>query len=332
MTPSSAATAPPSSAASAAFRLNLPTSSPSDKQLAKPSQPAPVDVSPRWLLTAFAATLLLAVFCGYAALCLLFYQGQWQLIYQPSRAISDTPLRHGVPFDNFEFAVDEAGRPTLNGWYIPADPGSKYATATVLYLHDARGSLSDCLPALLALHATGINVFAFDYRGFGFSSGAHPTERLATEDSVAAWTYLTDLRHIPPRNLVVFGDGVGATFAAHLAAQFAPAGVILEDPNPPARQILLSDARARIVPLWLLQTEKLDPASDLATAHVPRLFLNVRNPPGAPNPRGAGALGSDPTRALFEASFYPKQYVDLHSAPASAITTTLQRFFDDVLH
>jgi pimeloyl-ACP methyl ester carboxylesterase len=329
---SSAATALPLSAASAALPSNLPTSSPSDKQLAKLLQPAPVDVSPRWLLIAFAATLSLAVFCGYAALCLLFYQGQWQLIYHPSHGIADTPLRHGIPLDSFKFAVDEVGRPTLNGWYIPADPGSKYGTATVLYLHDARGSLSDTVPALITLHALGINVFAFDYRGFGFSSGAHPTERLATEDSVAAWTYLTDLRHIPPRDLVLFGDGVGATFAAHLAAQFAPAGVILEDPNPPARQILLSDARTRIVPLRLLQTEKLDPTPDLTKAHVPRLFLNVRNPPGAPNPHGAGTLGSDPTRALFEASSYPKQYVDLHSAPTSAITTTLQRFFDDVLH
>ncbi len=130
---------------------------------------------------------------------------------------------------------------------------------TVLYLHDGNGSLSDCLPALDALHTAGINVFAFDYRGFGRSAGAHPTEATATADSIAGWTYLTDTRHLPPRSLIVFGDGTGVTFAAHLGAQFAPAGVALEDPSPTARQIFRSDARARIVPLWLLQNEDSTP-------------------------------------------------------------------------
>jgi pimeloyl-ACP methyl ester carboxylesterase len=283
-------------------------------------QPAadPVDVSPRWLLSAFALTVLLAALCGYAALCLLFRQGQWQLIYHPSRAIPKNPASVGLAFDEVHFDVNDAGRPQLDGWYIPAAAGSKYASDTVLYLHDARGSLSDAGPALLHLHSLGVNVFAFDYEGFGLSSGAHPSESLATQDSIAAWTYLTDLRHIQPHNLIVFGNGVGATFAAHLGAQFAPAGVILEDPSPSARQILLSDARVRIVPLWLLQKEKLDPAADLAASHIPRLFLDVRG-------------DSARTRELFNLSSYPKQYFDLRASPTSIWSATLLRFFDDVL-
>ena len=288
-------------------------------------QPAaePITVSPRWLAIAFGITLLLAALCGYGALCLLFYQGQWQLLFHPSRAITATPASAGLAWEEIHFDVTDAGLPQLDGWWIPADPGSKYVTATVLYLHDARGSLSGCVPALAALHAIGINVFAFDYRGFGRSAGSHPTERLAADDSIAAWTYLTDTRHISPRNIIVFGDGVGATFAARLAAQFAPAGAILEDPNPPARQILLSDARARILPLWLLQNEHLDPSGDLASSRIPRLFLDRHG-------------DSTRTRALFEASAYPKQYFDLRAlpdtGPDSAFTATLTRFYDDVLH
>ncbi len=279
-------------------------------------------VSPRWLLSAFACTVLLAAFCGYAALCFLFYQGQWQLIYHPSRTIAATPASAGLAFDEVHFDVDEAGQPRLDGWWIPAAPNSKYVTATVLYLHDARGSLSDCLPVAGTLHSVGINVFAFDYRGFGRSAGAHPTEQLSTEDSVAAWTWLTDIRHIPPRSIIAFGDGVGAVFAARLGAQFAPAGVILEDPGVSARSTFAADARTRILPLWLLQNEKLDPTADLASAHVPRLFLDMRG-------------DSVRTRALFDASSYPKQYFDLRTVPnggpGSAFTATLRRFFDDVL-
>ena len=302
----------------------------------------PPDISPRWLFTALSLSLLAAALCAYAALCLLFYQGQWQLIFHPSRAITATPASAGLAYKEIHFDVTEGGLPQLDGWWIPADPQSKYVTVAVLYLHDANGSLSGCVPALATLHSTGVNVFAFDYRGFGRSAGSHPTERLATADSIAAWTYLTDTRHIPPRNLIVFGDGVGATFAARLAAQFAPAGVILEDPNPPARQILLSDARARILPLWLLQNQRLDPSADLASSHIPRLFLDRRGDAEVSTVHASGVAAPHSTRAraLFEASSYPKQYFDLRAfpetspeaSPDSALTATLSRFYDDVLH
>jgi len=290
------------------------------KKSARGPQPVaePITVSPRWLAAAFAAVVLLAALCGYGALCLLFYQGQWQLLFRPSRTISATPAGLDLRFDEVHFDVNNEGQPQLYGWWVPAAPRAPYANATVLYLHDAQGSLSDSLPALDILHTAGINVFAFDYRGFGFSSGAHPTEQTATADAIAAWTFLTDLRHITPRNLIVFGDGVGATLAARLAVLFAPAGVILEDPNQTARQIYLTDARARILPLWLLQNETLDPTADLAGAHAPRLFLDHR---------GDSTL----TRTLFNASSYPKQYVDLRSSSESAVIASLRRFFDDVV-
>ncbi len=287
--------------------------------LARPvAQPAG-PVSLRWLLTALAIIVFLAAVCGYGVLCLLFYQGQWQLLFHPSRTITVTPASIGIPYQEMKFAATYNEPPILASWSIPATPKSKYVTDTVLYLHDARGSLSDCVPALAALHSTGINVFALDYRGFGRSSALHPTERSLNEDAASAWTYLTDQLGIPPGRIIVLGDGVGATLAAHLANRFAPAGIILEDPNPTADQILLSDSRARLVPLWLLQNEKLDPSTDLAAGHIPRLFLDARG-------------DSARTRQLFDLSSYPKQYFDLRSAPNSTVAATLRRFFDDTLH
>lgn len=292
---------------------------PAPRTRTQPAAEPPPLVSVRWLFTALALSLLLAVFCGYGALCLLFYQGQWQMLFHPSRSIAATPATAGLAYDDIRFDVTETGLPQLDGWWIPAAPGSPHAAGAILYLHPANGSLSDSVPTLAMLHHLGINVFAFDYRGFGRSLGAHPTERLATDDAVAAWTYLTDTRHIAPRNLVVYGDGAGFTFAARLAARFAPAGVILQDPNPPARQIFAADARARILPLWLLQKEYLDPGADLAQTHIPRLFIGRR---------GDAAL----THRLFANSTGPKQYFDLRSTSPSTLPDTLSRFLDEVLH
>lgn len=282
-----------------------------------PSEPPPL-VSGRWLLAAIGVVLCAAAICGYAALCLLFYQGQWQLLFHPARAVMATPASVGLAFDEIHFDVTETGLPQLDGWWIPAAPQSAYTADSILYLHDARGSLSDTLPALTALHHLGINVFAIDYRGFGRSSGAHPTERLAKADADAAWAWLTNTRAISPTSIIVYGDGAGATLAAHLAANFAPAGVILEDPNPPARQVFASDARARILPLFLLQNEYLDPTADLARSHVPRLFLDRK---------GDAAL----TYRLFQASSPPKTLVDLRHSPDSTVQAALIRFLDEVL-
>jgi uncharacterized protein len=302
----------------AKVKSNPPASRTQSTPPAGATPEAPPTVSASWLLTAFITVLIGAAISGYGALCLLFYQGQWQLLFHPSRAITATPASTGLAFDDIHFDVTETGIPQLSGWWIPAAPASAHAADTILYLHGASGSLSDTVPALAELHSLGINVFAIDYRGFGHSTGAHPTERLATADASASWIWLTDSRSIPPGHIIVYGDGAGAVFAAHLGAEFAPAGIILQDPIPTAREILLADARARILPLFLLQNQRLDPTADLISAHLPRLFLDRHD-------------GSTRAHQLFLISSYPRTYADLRRSPPSTVDSALRGFLDEVL-
>jgi uncharacterized protein len=267
--------------------------------------PPPVTVSPRWLAGALGAALALAVACAYGTLALLFYQGQWQLVLHPAKKVTATPR---AKFDEIHFDVTETGVPQLDGWWVPADAGA----LTVLYLHGGDGSLSDCVSDLDALHALGVNVFAFDYRGYGRSVGPHPDEARMTEDVDAAWTYLTDTRHMDGAKLVAYGTGVGASLAAELAARHAVAGVVLDGPSEPARKMIGADARAKVLPLRLLLTERFDPADALKTLTTPKLFLD-RN--GA-RPR---------TVELYRAAADPKQYFELKQD--AEYQETLQRFF-----
>lgn len=306
------------------------------------SEPPPL-VSARWLVSAIVLAFLGAALCAYGALCLLFYQGQWQMLFHPSRSITATPATVGLAYRDVRFDVTNEGVPRLDAWWVPSSTQSgqpsPWAADTFLYLHGSRGSLSDTVPALARLHALGLNVFAIDYQGYGHSVGRHPTERLLDDDSVAAWKYLTVSRNIRPQHIVVYGDGVGATLTARIAARFSPAAIVLQDPNPPARKIFLDDARARLLPLFLLQKEFLDPAADLARSRVPRLFLDAHPAParsvitGPLTPAFITPAGPD-TRAhqLFAISSPPKQYFDLRSSPPANLTTTVRRFLDEYLH
>ena len=235
-----------------------------------PQQPL---ASARWMLGAMGAIVLLAAVCVYITFCLLFWQGQWQLVFKPSRAIPSTPASTGLKFDEISFDSTETGILQLNGWWIPADP-QRYAADTVLLLHNGVGSLSDTLPQLQALHKLGINIFAFDYRGFGKSVNIHPSEASTYEDAEAAWRYLTDTRHLSPSTMVLDGVGLGAAIAVETARRHPQAAaLILEDPVPPILDSLQFDSRTRLLPIRLLFHDRFDMRKTLATLATPKLLL-----------------------------------------------------------
>ncbi len=152
----------------------MPRPSPKSGKRSQP-QPAPPDVvSPIWLVKAIALTVLAALFCGYLTFCWLFYQGQWQLVLHPTRTSANPASISGISYEPIHFGPDESANPQLTGWWIPSDPGGRYAHLTILFLPDGNGSLANSIPTLASLHNLGINVFAFDYRGYGQSAASPP--------------------------------------------------------------------------------------------------------------------------------------------------------------
>src|ERR1700722_12384994 len=82
-----------------------------------PQQPL---VSGKWLLGALAVTLAVGAVCAYATLCLLFYQGSWQLTSHPPQPVSTPPASLSIPYEEIKFDPPEPGKPQLAGWWIPA--------------------------------------------------------------------------------------------------------------------------------------------------------------------------------------------------------------------
>ncbi len=233
-----------------------------------------LQVSGRWLFLALAASLAAAALCVWLALCLLYWQGNWQLLYHPSSAITRTPASAGLVFDAIGFATTPSGITRLRGWWIPASPGTPESRYTVFYLHDQDGNLSSAVDHLAQLHAAGVSVFAFDYRGYGQSQFAHPSEKRWLEDSGWAYEYLTGTRHIDPRTLVVDGRGLGADLALEFAAAHRElAGVVADSPLEDASGILFNDARAHLVPAHLLAHDRWDLAAAADALYIPSLWF-----------------------------------------------------------
>ena len=193
-----------------------------------------------------------ALFCAWATLCILFWQGSWQLLYHPASAVPRTPASVNLPFDSVGFATNAAGEPQLRGWWIPASPQAHF---TAIYLHGADGNLGDTVEALARLHDAGLNVLAFDYRGYGQSHFAHPSETRWREDADSAIAYLTGTRHIPGNAIILVGKDLGANLALESPQRIRDlAGVVLEQPleSPTAGHFQRSTRAALFRRIWLV--------------------------------------------------------------------------------
>jgi len=230
-------------------------------------------VSGRWLLATLGATLAAAVLCGWLALCLLFWQGSWQLLYHPKAAVGKTPASAGLAFEPVDFAATETGEPRLSGWWIAAPPGAQMGRWTVLFLHGQDGNIGDNLDALARLHAVGVNLLAFDYRGYGQSQFARPSETHWQQDADWALAYLEGTRHIDAGAIVLYGEGLGANLAIEVAAAHSElAGVIADSPIPNPVRAIFTDVRARLVPAHLLVRDRYDPDA-AAAVRLPVLWI-----------------------------------------------------------
>jgi hypothetical protein len=260
-------------------------------------------IDPRWLLNAFGAAIIFAIFCAWLLVCFVFTRTQWQYVLHPSRTIELTPGHYGeswnrnVAFTEVHFGPDASGQPQLDGWWIPGD-----------------GSMSDAVPQAIELHNANLSVLLFDYRGYGHSLGQHPTQQLMQTDAASALTYLTGSRHILAQNIIVEGIGVGASLAVHLCSENKqlPA-LILDSAAGDFQQQLLQKQQAKAVPVQLLFTQNFPLATPLSKLSTPKLLIT----------------SSSATPPLYQSAADPKTI--LHLPPTTNPTADPTAFHDALI-
>jgi fermentation-respiration switch protein FrsA (DUF1100 family) len=103
------------------------------------------------------------------------------------------------------------------------NPASRY---TILFIHGNAEDLGHLLPFLEQLHGLGFSVLAYDYRGYGTSSGK-PSEESAYRDADAAYEFLLS-SGVPADRIIAHGRSLGGAVAIDLASRRPVAGLIVE--------------------------------------------------------------------------------------------------------
>lgn len=177
------------------------------------------------LFAVFRLITLAVMFAGIAALV------GWRInlldrhfIFFPERDIYQNPRDIGLDFEEVFFETFDGVN--LHGWFVPAK-----SDTTLIWFHGNAGNISHRLENLLLLHRSlNINIFIFDYRGYGRSEGS-PSEAGMYLDAQAALNHISSRQmESPTRRLVFFGRSLGSAIAVELATSHQVHAIILESP------------------------------------------------------------------------------------------------------
>lgn len=117
----------------------------------------------------------------------------------------------------------------------------------------------------------GLNLLAFDYRGFG-ASGGEPDEAGLYDDAVASFHYLTDSLHVPPAQIVIFGHSLGSGVATELATRVDAAALVLEGAFTSV--VDRGQELYPFLPIGLIATQRFASRSKMPRVQEPKLFLH----------------------------------------------------------
>ena len=241
------------------------------------------------------AGLLVFFILAYAAFLLLFEN---KIIFHPSPYPEGywNPTSLGVPIQDIYFASEDGVK--LHAWFIP----SPKAVATLLWFHGNAGNLSHRLDNIQRLKRLNLNIFIFDYRGYGRSEGV-PNEEGIYKDSRAAYKQVLAMDGVSVDSLFLFGRSLGGICAVETAMNYPARGLILESVFTNSAD--MSRTVFPLIPLGWAVRSKLDAAGKVPHLKLEKLFLHGTRDEIVPYDLG---------RKLFEKSGNPKTFYAIEGA------------------
>ena len=246
-------------------------------------------------------TLILALAAALAG-CATLDERQREWIFQPSdrswsRGAEAAAGMTDVWIDFQSRETDQSVK--LHGLWL-ARPGFavKPDAPVLLYLHGARYNVGGSAFRARRMQELGFSVLAIDYRGFGKSSKALPSEAMAYEDARAAWDWLG--KQYPNRPRYIFGHSLGGAIAIELAAQVSDEQGTLVEGTFTSIPDLVSTHKWGWLPVGALITQRFAAVKRVADIGSPLLVVH-----GAEDSLIAPELG----RRLFDAATGRKAFV-----------------------
>ncbi len=255
----------------------------------------------------FITLLVILLFC-------FFYKGiEAFFVYFPDPHLDTTPADWHLEFE--ETWLNTEDKIKLHGWFISKAPmpqpplaavgkksGQKENTPVILFCHGNAGNMSHRLDNIRLLLEYKLDVFIFDYRGYGKSAG-EPSEAGLYLDAQAAYDFMVNKKHISPERIIIFGRSLGAAVAIDLSLKRKAKAVIIESGFTSTKEM------AKTMPLFAIFAPLL-PANfnnleKITRITIPKLIIHGKEDEIIPFSMG---------QQLFQASQQPKYFFPIKGA------------------
>jgi pimeloyl-ACP methyl ester carboxylesterase len=179
-------------------------------------------------------TIVIGLVLVFGLASLLIYH-QEHVLYIPVimgyRTVADNPEGFRSPaewgVEHEDFFVETKDKQSIHCWRIK---GLNPVVGTVIFCHENAGNIGLRVNNLVAVSRhLGVDVVAFDYRGYGSSSGK-PSEEGLMLDTQAVYDHV--LKEFKPKNLFLYGRSLGGAVALQFASRLGKSdlkGVIAEN-------------------------------------------------------------------------------------------------------
>lgn len=161
-------------------------------------------------------SLKTAILCISVLLCSAANLSCTRVFYQPDRNLYSLPQEQGYSVSEIPFRSKDGT--LLYGWHLPA---KKALLGTIILFHGNAQNISSHYLNLAWLTNEGYQLFVFDYRGYGRSSG-EPTPLSVIDDGVAALEEAWKIhQNAKAGTFVVVGQSLGGAIAPRSLALFS---------------------------------------------------------------------------------------------------------------
>jgi pimeloyl-ACP methyl ester carboxylesterase len=207
-----------------------------------------------------------------------------------------------------------------HAWFFPAHPSSARSHLVLLLCHGNGGNISHRLGFYRAWLELGLNVFTFDYRGYGQTWGK-PSEEGTYLDAQAALGWLRQ-KGFAPEHIILLGKSLGGGVASEAALREKIGGLILQ-----STFTSIADIGAQLFP-WLpvrwMHRIRYTTVDKLPQIHVPVLIVHSRSDGLIPFSHAErNFAASNEPRSLLE---IPGDHVNVLEAGRGAYLAGLERF------
>lgn len=216
------------------------------------------------LLSMFSLVVAAYLACG--ALLWLF---QSRLIFQPVRNLH--VQTSDLPFPAKDVAIPVGGQ-TLHAWWMPT---RRTNPKVVLYFHGNDGNVSTSIAETTLLRKLGPSLLVVDYRGYGTSDGAFPSEDTMYEDAEAALRFVVHRLGERPRDVYVYGQSLGAAVAIELAVRHPElGGLVVESGFTSIYEMARLNPLYAIYPVGLVLSQRFDSIDKVSRLTIPVLYIH----------------------------------------------------------